>query len=210
MQAYYRRVVDELLESRQDLRETEQAFIKMRQIASGFLNFVDREGNKVQMDFKSNPKMEALMELIGEMPTTSKAIVFYEFTHSGERICEELKKKKIKHGWLWSGTKNWPEIKEAFDTDPTFKVLVIQHRKGSMGLNLQAGDYDFFYESPISPLDREEAERRNWRTGQKKHVMSYDIVVRDSVEELILGYHKEGNNIFEALISKPDKVLQAA
>src|SRR5271165_5967799 len=210
MKQYYKRVVAEALVNRNNFREMENSFSKMRQICSGFVSFVDSEGNKIQMDFKYNPKMDMIFELMDDMPEDSKALIYYEFTYSGRKLCTELKKRKIKHGWLWAQTPNWPEMKKAFDTDPEFKVLVIQSKKGSMGLNLQASDYTFYYENPASAIDRDESERRNWRTGQKKHVFCYDIVVKESIEESLLSYHKEGKSIFEALVKNPSQVLKAA
>lgn len=210
MQAYYKRIVAEALEHRNDFREMENSFAKMRQIASGFVNFMNKEGNKIQLDFKSNPKMDLLLELLDEMPEDSKAIIYYEFTYSGRKLCAELKKRKIKYGWLWAQTENWPEMKRAFDTDPDYKVLVVQSKKGSMGLNLQAANYTFYYENPSSAIDRDESERRTRRTGQKKHVFWYDIVVKDSIEEQLLAYQREGKNIFMALVENPSQVLKAA
>lgn len=209
----YRKVVDEALSHRGSFTEMQNAFVRMRQICSGFVALkedVDDESKaaRIQLAFKDNPKLDSLLELLDEMPDDSKAIVFYEFTYSAKLIGEALKKKKIPFGWLWAGTKNWPEIKKQFDTDPEFRILLNQHKKGGMGLNLQAADYTIFYESPVSALERDEAEGRNYRQGQTKPVMVYDIIMKDSIDEQILAYHKEGNSLFKALVADPNKVLK--
>jgi SNF2 family DNA or RNA helicase len=210
MQAYYKRVVKEVLQSRNSYKEMENAFVKMRQICSGFIGFKNEDEERVQLDFKMNPKLDALFEKLEEMPEDSKSIIFYEFTHSGKKICDELRKRKMRHGWLWSGTVNGRAILESFNNDPGFRFLVNQYRRGGMGLNLQAADYVFFFESPASYLYRYESEGRNYRQGQTKHVFVYDIVVKDSIEETILDYHKEGKTLFKALVEDPKKILKAA
>ncbi|MDE2426275.1 MAG: DEAD/DEAH box helicase [Elusimicrobia bacterium] len=205
---YYDRIVEELAEARGNYREVQNAFLRMRQISSGFVGFVDDDtGEKAQIEFEKNPKLDLLMELISEVPEDCKLIVFYEFTWSGARICQELSRRKQQFGWLWSGTKNWTSIKDKFNGDPDFRVIVAQWKKASMGLNLQAANYEFFYESPVSSIERYECEGRIYRTGQKRRSMIYDLVVRDSVDERILEFHQEGRDIFRTLVEDPNLVV---
>jgi SNF2 family DNA or RNA helicase len=208
-EAYYKRVVHSLVEHKGNYREVENAFIKMRQIASGFLGFTDDEtGEKAQVEFKDNPKLDDLMLLLETMPRDEKALVFHEFTWTGARICRELTKAKIKHGWLWGGTKDWATMKDKLDNDPDYRVQVINHKKGAFSLNLQRASWEFFFESPVSPIAREQAERRARRQGQTRKVMMYDLVVRDSVEERILDFHKEGVSLMDALVSNPQLLIR--
>jgi SNF2 family DNA or RNA helicase len=205
---YYQRIAKEILSAHGNFHEVQNSFIRMRQTSSGFLGFKDDEsGEKAQIEFPDNPKFDLLVELINEMPIDKKFLVFYEFTWSGSKIVQTLIEQKIKVGWLWSGTKNWPQIKSRFDGDKEFRGLVIQNKKGNLGLNLQSASYVFFYESPVSPIDREQAEFRAHRQGQKSRVIQYDLIVKDSMDERILKFHKEGNSLFSALIDDPARVI---
>ncbi len=204
--AYYDRVREELVAQRGNYREIENSFLKMRQISSGFVGFKDDEtGERAQIEFEVNPKLDLLMELVDEVPLDRKMVIFHEFTWSGARICQELARAKLRHGWLWSGTKDWTRIKDQFNEDPDFRILVSNWRKGSMGLNLQAASYMFFYESPVSGVERYESEGRIYRSGQNHKSMIYDLLVRDSADQKILDFHAESKSLFKSLVEDPAK-----
>lgn len=206
--SYYVKERDALIASRGNWREVNNAFLRMRQITSGFVGFIDDSTDeRAQIEFHENPKLKLTLDLIDEIPDDCKTIIFHEFNWSGRRLCEELKKRGIQHGWLWGGTKDWTDIKTRFNEDPEFKFLVMNWKKGSMGLNMQAANYTIFYESPVSALNRAECEGRTHRVGQEKRCFVYDPVMRDSVDETILDYHTEGDKLFKELIENPQKVL---
>jgi SNF2 family DNA or RNA helicase len=87
---------------------------------------------------------------------------------------------------------------------------VINNQTGAFSLDgLQVANYTYFFESPVSPIDRNQAERRTRRQGQKhKTCFYYDPVVADTVDERILEFHKEGEDIFQALLVDPSKALR--
>ena len=206
--AYYDQVREELIKSRGNYREVKNNFLRMRQISSGFVGFKDDDtGERAQIEFTHNPKLNLLVQLVNEVPNDRKMVIFYEYTWSGARICQELTKAKYRHGWLWSGTKDWTRIKTAFNDDPDFRILVANWRKGSMGLNLQSASYMFMFESPVSGIERYESEGRIYRTGQKHKSMIYDLVVRNSVDEKILEFHAESRDLFKALVEDPAGVF---
>lgn len=206
---YYRKVVDALLAEKGNWREVKNAFLRMRQIASGFIGFIDdASGERAHVEFKHNPKLDELMQIIvEEKPETDKFVIFHEYNWTGNRICQELSRNKIRHGWLHGGTKNWVELKDQFNNDPKLEGLVINWKKGGMSLNLQAAAVSCFIESPVAPDQREQCERRTWRQGQLKHVRQYDILVKGSVDERIRDFHKEGDSLMDALIRNPRKAL---
>lgn len=208
-EAFYDRVVAELISAKGNMEMIKNSFVRLRQISSGFLAFKDDEtGERAEYEFEHNVKLEELMEVIEEIPLDRKAVVFHEFTYSGERICAELKKRKIKHGWVYGGTKDYQALKARFDTDPTMRVMVVNHRKGAMGLNMQAANYSLFYESPVGVIMRDQAERRTLRDGQLHAVFQYDFVMADTADERILEFHKEGRDIYEALVADPRRFLR--
>lgn len=205
---YYREALEEIRKAHGKLREVQHAFIRMRQISSGFLGFVDDDtGERAQIEFPKNPKLDLLMDLIDQMPDGRKCIIGVEFTWSGMAVSKALHKAKIRHGWLYGGTKDWPTMKGKFDNDPDFRCLIVQSKKGAYGLNLQSASYIFYYESPVSVLDRLQSEARAKRQGQKHHVFIYDLVCRNTADESILAFHRQGRNLFDALVKNPDEAL---
>ncbi len=207
--SYYERIRKEILQQRGNYREVRNSFLRMRQISSGFIGFIDDEtGDRAQIEFEENPKLDLLMDLVAEVPEDQKLIIFHEYNWSGSRICQELAKEKYKHGWLWGGTKDWTSIKNSFNNDPDYRVLVANSKKGSLGLNLQSASYIFYYESPLSVIDRAESEGRIHRTGQTRKCFIYDVVVKNSVDERILEYQQAGADLFKAIVEDPSRLFR--
>lgn len=208
--AYYSRLVQELIESKGNFREVKNVFLRMRQLSSGFIGLKDDEtGEKAEIVFDENPKLERLLELLEEVPEGRKAVVFYAFTLSGRTIVERLRELKRKPIWLWSGTKSSRKELEAFCNDPARDVAVVNNQLAAMSLDglQRVANYDFFYESPVSIIDREQAERRLVRDGQERPVFRYDLLVRKTVDEKIRAFHKEGGDLMRALMRDPEKLL---
>lgn len=182
-------------------------FIKMRQIASGFLNHKDLDtGKQTLIKFRKNPKLDELELIIDEINPTRKMVIFYEFTKSGEYITALLKKKKIKHVWLYGGTKDAAAIVTQFKLDPETTHMVVNNQSGAYGLNFQVANYEVFYESNVRPEIRRQGEKRCHRTGQTRRVFIYDIIVRHSVEEKIQRFLSEGKDLFNALVKGTEKL----
>lgn len=207
---YYRLAFAKLAAARGNYRQMKNAFLRLRQISSGFLGAVDDEsGDRVEIMFKDNPKLDALLGLLEEVPRDSKAVIFYEFTPSGRRIEETLRGNGYKPVWIWGGAENRPSLLHKFLTDPRAHPLVINHKIGAYGLDGLQGvaNYVFYYESPVPAVDRDQSEHRVWRQGQARKCFIYDVIVRDTMDRRILDYHASGNDLFKALVDDPNKVM---
>lgn len=203
--AYYRRLVDQAKAVQGNWRELKNVFLRMRQLSSGFIGFKnDETGEKAEIEFDVNPKLERLLDLIEDVPLDRKILVFYEFTISGRKISKELTKLKIDHVWIWSGTKDARGDLKRFQKAPQCRVVVLNNKIGAFSLDgLQVANYLCFYESPVSNLDREQAERRVRRKGQQHKVFQYDLIVKGTQDKRILEFHKEGKSLFDAFRADP-------
>lgn len=207
---FYHNLVNEIIGAKKNYRVVRNVFLRMRQLSSGFLGLKDDEtGDRAEMDFDENPKLERLLELTGELPAGHKCLVFYEFTHSGRRIFEVLKSElKLKPIWLWSGTKNPAADLKWFIENKDCTVAVINNRVGAYSLDgLQVANYEFHYESALSVIDRSQAEKRIVRKGQTRKCFIYDLVAECTVDAKILEYHREGKSLFDALLANPREML---
>ena len=202
MEAYYKRVVEQFIAAKGNMRMVKNSYLHMRQIASGFIGLIDDEsGERAQIEFSENPKIEALMEAIRELPDNRKFIVFHEFVWTGNRVSVELQKLKIKHERLHGEQKDAPGALRRFREDPSVRGFVINNKSGAFALNLQVANYMFFIESPVSPIVRAQAEKRIHRGDQKRRCFYMDIIMRgNSADENIQAYLKEGKDLFEALM----------
>jgi SNF2 family DNA or RNA helicase len=201
--AYYHAVLDQARERDiESVIDVENVFIRLRQITSGFVSIDGKPS-----PFKENPKLDALMELVDELPENDKLVVFNEFVFSGNLISAGLKERGIKHARLYSGTKDKRAELRRFLDDPQCRVFVVNSRSGAMGLNLQVSHYVAVYESPVSPIVRQQAEARCLRQGQRETVFIYDLLCKNTVDGKILGFLAEGRDLFKALVEGGLKVL---
>lgn len=204
-QDYYDAAIKALIAAKGNHTEVKNVFLRMRQLSSGFIGYKnDDTGEKAQFEFEDNPKLDRLLELVDEMPSDRKGVVFYEFTHSGRKIAEAAKELGLNPIWIWSGNKNYARDLRRFEKSDRCRLAVVNNRIGAMALDgLQVANYTFFYESPVSSIDREQAERRLRRLGQKHKVFQYDLIVRGSVDAKILAYHKEAEDLMKAVLRNP-------
>lgn len=204
---YYAQFVKQLRAERAGFAERKNIFVRMRQVSSGYIGMLDEDEERVEIAFAHNPKAERLLELVDQVPRDRKFVIFYEFTYSGRLISKALKEAGIKHGWLWSGTKDVRRLQNDFDHDPDTRGLVVNHKKGAYGLNLQRGNYMFVYEAPVSAIDDAQMRKRLIRQGQMRTVFMFDLVCRGTVDTNILVFHREGRDLYKALIKNPGAVL---
>lgn len=207
---YYQEVVDEIISAKGSMKAVKNAFHRMRQLSSGFLGLKDDEtGERAEIVFDENPKMDKLLDLLEGLREDRKALIFYQYTVSGRRLQETIRKELDRDAiWLWSGTKNSKRDIDAFMNDPDVPYAVVNNQVGAYSLDgLQVANYEFFYETPVGVIDRSQAERRIWRQGQLRKSFIYDLIVLDTLDERILEFHQAGKDLFRSLLTNPTKVL---
>lgn len=205
---YFKKAVDALIAAKGNFIETQNTFLRMRQISSGFLGYRDdQDGTKAQFVFPENPKLDRLLELIDELSPDEPFVVFYEYTFSGQTIQEALKRElKINTGWLRGGIKNSSEIQQQFD-DGKLRGLVIQNRLGAMSLNLQRSRYIFSYEAPLDAIDWDQLKKRIHREGQDRYCFLYDMRCKGTADDKIRQHHIEGDNLFKSVLRDPYNIV---
>lgn len=203
-QTVYRNLVLESIEqAKENTKDSQQTrknyYSKTRQVASGFM-YEDVDSERVTLTF-NNPKLDALEEILEDVPTDCKVVIFHVFNQSGLDIVARLKKLKIKYAAMnvvAEGSKV-DEYKK-FKQDKNTKVLVVNIASGGEGLNLQDANYCIFYENTDNPATYRQALKRCHRTGQEKHVYIYQFYMKNTVEMKIMEFLEEGKNLFAALV----------
>ena len=198
----YEEVLEKVIE-RQKLGEESDAeiennFVQLRQIASGFTSFTRDDGTKGIYRFPNSAKLVWLKELADDLAGEVQIVIFHEFVHSGEAICELLTKAKIKHGWLYGGTKDKGAVIKDFQAGKS-RWLVANSASGSMAIDLPMADYLLFFECPTSPITRAQAEARPLSRGSKPLLV--DDMICAPVENKILGFIKEGKSALSSMLN---------
>lgn len=199
--SYYAKARETLIAARGNFTETKNAFLRMRQISSGFVGYEDDEtGERAQFVFPDNPKLDLLLSTLQSIRPEYKSIVFFDFNVSGERIAKELDQLKIGNLLMYGKSKNVEKVRHDFINNPKKQVLVLQNKLG-IGLNVQVARYGHFFESPVSAIIRKQCQRRVERQKSLyKTVFIYDYITTGTVDEDVLLFHKEGKDLFDAVI----------
>jgi len=202
-EAYYEKAREAIKKAKGNYQEIENAFLRMRQISSGFLGYRDDEtGEKARYIFPENPKLDMLASTIQYLPPDAKFVVFHEYHQSGDLIEKRMKELGVKCLRMYGKTKDANAVVQQFADDPKVRGLLLNNDSGAYGLNrLVAAQYGLIYESPVSPIIRKQIERRIQRQNSAfGTVFIYDFVVRGTVDQRILDWHKQGADLFKAII----------
>lgn len=200
--SYFEEVRKLLISSHGNYRENKNAYLRARQISSGFLGYFDDEqGVKAKFEFPTNPKLEALINKIEFTNPEDKIVVFHEYIYSGDVISKALKKAKIGYVRIKAGQKDDSAERDKFDNDPNCKVLVLSNSIGAYGLNLQVAQYLMYYETPKSFILWKQTMARVQRQYSKhKKVFIYYFIVKGTYDQKILDALKEGKNFFKMIM----------
>jgi SNF2 family DNA or RNA helicase len=188
------------------LKEAESEYLKLRQLASGFMTLHGEDTTKVHVKFDENPKLDALQELVEDMPAGCKMVVFHHFVYTNTLISDRLKTMKVKHARIYGKSKDPIKELQRFKTDDSCTILVINGKSGSSSLNLQIANYCIFFEQLDSAIDRQQAERRVYRPGQTKRVFFGDLLMTGTADFGIRQSNQEGKNLLQSLFNEKAEV----
>ncbi len=191
----------------QRLQDVDAIFIRMRQVASGFLPYVGADDEAHVKWFKESPKLEWLKTLFVECPKHVQAVIFVEYQASGRLLAEAATQAKVTnvrlHGQMTDGERT--QSLAAFQSGRA-QFLIANYRVGGVSIDLPMADYLVFYESPTSPIARAQAAARPMARG--KRPLLIDDLVCAPVEQRILGFIKEGKDLARSLLGDRASLLR--
>jgi SNF2-related domain/LAGLIDADG-like domain len=207
IKAYADKAIEELKQGLNgDYQMVESQYLRLRQLASGFMTLKGEDSERVQVKFDENPKLDLLQELVEGLPEDTKFLCFHHFIFTNQLISERLTKLGIKHARIWGGQKDPLGELRRFKQDKNCRGLVLNWRSGSSSLNLQNASYLFVVEQPDSSIDRTQGERRAWRPGQEKRVVIYDFLMKGTMDERIHAANKAGRRLLTDLLDGKEKL----
>ena len=207
--AAYRRALNGYIELLKEQKishvAVENIFLRLRQIASGFTEVIDPDTDERHTLDLDCAKLEWLEETFADVGDEFKAVIFHDYTHSGERLVRLFKKLKIDCGWIYGGTP-MPQRRVLIDRfqEGKLPVIISNAATGGTSINLGRADWLIFYESPPGVISRKQAESRPLARGERLLVM--DDLVCAPIEHRILEFAKEGKSLLNALHGDPDLI----
>ncbi len=170
-----------------------QALNELRRIASVPESLTD--GN-IQ-----SPKLEQLSESLTEAVSNGhKVVVFFNYIAGIELMSERLDNIGIDYACMTGSTTDRKSIVERFQKDSSCMVLLMTLKTGGVGLNLTAADTVYIFEPWWNKAAEEQAINRLHRFGQKAKVLSYSLIMQNSIEEKIHQLQEQKSALFNGLI----------
>lgn len=161
--------------------------MKFRQLASGFI--INDDGEVVELDVN---KIEALEEVMEEIPPGEKVVIFCDFKRDIEAIRRSCENRGLEVGIVSGDQKDTERGK----FPPGKDVLICQAQAGGLGLNLVASRYCIFYSVSYNLADYLQARARVYRGGQDRTVVYTHIVCNNGIDK----------RVYQALRTKQDAV----
>jgi SNF2 family DNA or RNA helicase len=161
--------------------------LKLQQIAGGF--FSGESGTSPVLIDKIPSKAARLLEILEEIPQTSKVVIWCRFVHECTYVynllIKETPHESIIHTGSCTPSDNERNI-QLFREDENIRYFIATQASCGIGRNLQVADYCVYYSNDFSLEHRLQSVARTHRIGSKSVVTYIDLVARDSIDERIL------------------------
>lgn len=197
----YKELAEDLVTEVQDKEVTAPVLvsklIKLREILAGFIKTDDGTIRR----FAKQAKLEALQELVAELPAERKAVIWCQFHEEMRGICQFLREAQHSYVRLDGSTPNEERgtIVHQFQEDKQTRFFVGQQKAGGLGITLTAGTYCFFMTNDYSPETRLQAEDRLHRIGQKNQVTYYDLLCKSTLDVAVMAALRRKQKLSEML-----------
>ncbi|PQZ86669.1 helicase [Arthrobacter sp. MYb227] len=153
-----------------------------------------------EYDSVPSSKLEALLEQLQDLTAEGhNALVFSQFTSFLGKARDMLNAAGIEHAYLDGSTTNRGKVIESF-TSGKVQVFLISLKAGGFGLNLTQADYCFLMDPWWNPASENQAVDRAHRIGQKRNVMVYRMVSKNTIEEKVMALKEKKAKLFTAVL----------
>jgi len=142
----------------------------------------EREKLRKALRYPDNPKLTVLSDLLEDIVVTSKVIIWANFEQELDDIEEMLERKKW--GYVRVDGRTTKYIKKLgykFNNDKECRVYLAQISTG-IAITLNAAEHTVYYSRDWSLENRKQSLFRNFRIGQDKRTVVYDLCARGSLE----------------------------
>ena len=159
--------------------------LKLQQVTNGFVKTND---DKI-VNFKSNPKLTELMNILEE--TDDKCIIWANYVHNIEMIKKKLRETygvdSVVSIYGKDSVDKRNEAVELFQNNEECRFIVGNPTVGGYGLTLTAARHVIYFSNSYNLEVRWQSEDRAHRHGQTGQVTIIDIIARDSIDEMVLN-----------------------
>ena len=158
--------------------------LKLHQCVNGHVKTDD--GKIIEFD---DPKLDQLMEVIEE--NEGKFIIWANYIYNIEKIIKILQDRYgidsvVSVYGAVDAEQRIRNVKR-FENDDAVRFFVGNPSTGGYGLNLVSASYVIYYSNSYNLEVREQSEDRAHRIGQDKNVLVIDLIIKGTVDEMIIS-----------------------
>lgn len=148
-------------------------------------------------------KLEFISEFMEDIYNTDhKVVIFSQFVTMLDIIKEILEEKNMDYSYIYGISKNRTQIINKFNENPDKKVLLLSLKAAGVGLNITGADYVIHFDPWWNPAVENQATDRVHRIGQKRNVVVYKLITKNSIEEKILKLKNKKETLYDEYIDK--------
>jgi len=171
---------------------------KLVQITGGFL--LDKEGSCEV--YKTNPKLQELGETLSQI--SGKCIIYHYYVKESELISEYLKDMGYSFVVV-NGNVSKAEQKKQIDSfiNGNVQVLLANPNSGGEGIDgLQVSSTIIYYSrSYMGSILRQQSEGRIHRQGQKNNCVYIDLVMHNTIDEILFDNMSNCSKQFKSVLT---------
>lgn len=168
--------------------------MKLRQVTSGFT--ITTTGLPVLI---SETKINALKELLEEIPEDKQAIIWLNFHFEIHRLKEEFKEAACT---LYGELSQKEKIKNIEDfQNGKYRILLAHPLSGGMGINFQQCSYIIWYSLSYSSEQYIQANDRIHRIGQKNKCTYFHLLAKDTIDEIMYNVLNKKFDLIESCLN---------
>lgn len=170
--------------------------MRLSQITAGFTKTVKEE----EIVFKTNPKIDWLMDFMENVGVSHKIVVFCRFKNEIAQMQQALLRMGYACVTVCGETEDRIGAVRAFNTDPSIRVFIGQLQTAGIGINLTSASYMVFMTNSYSYGDRVQCEDRIHRIGQQKNCTYIDLLCENTIDGAVYNALKHKKNLSDTVI----------
>ena len=152
-----------------------------------------------------NAKYDFVLDILNG--TNDKVVIFSQFAKAIKLFAKELNAagyKVVKYIGEMSLEERDKAITQ-FQSDDETRVFLATLQAGGVGITLTSANIAIFLDKHWTPAINEQAQDRLHRIGQKKNVLIYELIAKNTIEEYIEQLLESKKDIIQAILEKYKK-----
>jgi non-specific serine/threonine protein kinase len=158
--------------------------LRMQQILSGFLKLDNGEIHR----FEVNPRAKALKDLLEDIASNHKVIVWSIFHEDHEIVRNACRDLELEYAELTGLISDKQAEIDKFQNQSSCRVMIASQAAGGTGVNLTEASYMVYFSRGYSLEHDLQSEARAYRGGSEKHtsITRIDLVAEGTIDTAVL------------------------